>query len=70
MSMQPSAYRWSLLLAFSLKGTAREKLSSVALTNGWGVAERVAVGATQPVDVEGPDLAASWQPGQERERER
>ena len=32
----------------------------MALSNGRGVAERVAVGATQPEDVEEPDLAASW----------
>ena len=32
----------------------------MAPTNGRGVAERVAVGATQPEDVEGPDLAANW----------
>ena len=32
----------------------------MALSNGRGVAERVAVGATQPEEVEEPALAASW----------
>ena len=32
----------------------------MALSNGRGVAERVAVGATQPEEVEEPALAVSW----------
>ena len=32
----------------------------MALSNGRGVAERVAVGATQPEEEEEPALAASW----------
>ena len=32
----------------------------MALSKGRGVAERVAVGATQPEDIAGPDLDANW----------
>ena len=43
-----------------MEGTAREELPSVALSNGRGVAERRAVGATQPEEEEVPALDASW----------